>query len=221
MEDDILNRDEIEAIMGSLLEGMQDHMGTSVRNNASQMVEFLNQYFLQAEGQRASLHVDCHTLDDGNLLATVQGMLTKSKQPQKTPTKAIDTSFDRDANVVSEIKRFEEENKSIQFRFAKLQEQMKKTVAANREMTQSNNAAEVKLANLRSDIKNLSSQDTAAQEAELKKLQAEVTDKKKALQKVQKDMDGRLRNSTQMKLLKSQLQAKNASIQQLRKQLKG
>jgi len=220
LEEEIFNQDESEEVFACLLEAMQDLVSNNVRQNSNQMVQFLNQFLLQAEGQAASIVVNPSILDDAKLCQMVGDIHERSKNTGEEVVSSVEVSGDRDANLMSRILSLEEENKSYQFRFARLQEQMLKAVAENKALTEENTANDAKLTGLQSDITNLNNSNTGAQEAELKQLEADLAARKTELRGTTKQMDGRLRNSSQMKALKAKLQNVNGTISGLRKQIR-
>lgn len=224
--EDQYSRAEVEGLLDTLQENMEETIKTESRKNARQLALYLRQLFIDAQGKNAALKIQTNTLDDALLLSNMEALNLEVKvspvkaQRQKPNLVALDASTD--TSLVSKMKKLQQENMALKMRFEKLQAQMQATQSINSKERERKAKLTSDVKSAQAEVATLSAGQSASYAAVHKKLsttRSQLSTYDAKLLKISSELDGRITQSAQYRNYQKMLGSKSVMIKQLKAQL--
>jgi len=204
----MFNCDEVEALFEECKTEVKSQSESEFERMLCQVGIFLEQMYLQAEGQDVTIEVSPEILDDAKRIEGMKTMsFTSARLPSPTKKKGLQslTSNAIDGKLVTKVNNLEQDKASLNDRIKKLSAQMREVMKKNTELQE-------KLQGAAATAPSSSSSSLEGLEAKLKAATNEISELKKSL-------DGKLAASKQFQSLKAMLTKKNKTIKELRAEL--
>ncbi len=205
--EDMYSKDDVEAIIDACTSEVRKNAGEELETMVRQVTLYLQQAYLQAEGNGVSLSVDTKILDDSKLLEDMKNLtfgsgVSSNPSPKRgglAPLAPLSRNK-VDGSLVAKVNALETDKKSLQGRVKELGQQLREALKAK-------TGLEEKLA-----AGGAAASGEAQLEARLKRVEGE-------LKKAKADLDGRLTASTAFQNLKTMLTKKNKQLKVARAKL--
>lgn len=233
--------DDVTSLLNSIQEIVRSNVRSESTKYSHQVVLYLRNIFLQAEGYGVQLQVDTAQLEDAVLLAGIEKLELDLKKKASVSLadlpdpsrKKLDSLAGQavDIKLVQQVKELQDANKSLLAKFEQLQKQLSHVQKENSELKEKNSLLQDKFSDSNRDLENLKSNNKSAQQQEIDSLRSELTSAKEAaaaqvselkaqMKALENDLNNKVNNSPQYQQLKKLMQTKNEQLKEARNRVK-